>query len=245
MCFVHGAEQVAREQLVVKQAEYGVRVGSEGGRLDIDLVEHLLAALGGLGVQNGVSIIVEGAEVPLLDGGAEELACALLALGAPRGRPLLRVAQAGEVLVGESRFSFEPESTVDLSVSIEFDSPGIGAQNANWNGTVERFMAELAPARTFGFRSQYGQLQALGRARHVDPRAVMVLEQDGSVAAPGAAANHVEFARHKLLDLIGDLYLFGGPPLGKLAARRPGHRANHQAVRQAIEYGLLERLPAL
>ncbi len=245
VCFVHGAEQVAREQLVVTQAEYGVRVGSKGGHLDVDLVEHLLGALGGLGVQSGVSIVVEGAEIPLLDGGAEELACALRALAPPRGRPLLRVAQAGEVLVGESRFSFEPASTVDLAVSIEFDSPGIGAQSASWDGTVERFMAELAPARTFGFRSQYGELQAIGRAQHVDPRAVMVVEPDGSVASPGAAATHLEFARHKLLDLIGDLYLFGGPPLGKLAARRPGHRANHQAVHQAIEYGLLERLPAL
>lgn len=245
VCFVNGAEQVAREQLVVKQMDYGVRVASDHGGVDVDLVEHLLAAFGGLGIQSGVSVAVEGPEVPLLDGGAQELACALQALAPPRSRPLLRVAQAGEVLVGESRYSFEPGSTVGVAVSIEFDSPGIGAQSASWDGTVDKFMAELAPARTFGFRSQHGELQAIGRAQHVDPRAVMVIEDDGTVASPGAAASNLEFARHKLLDLIGDLFLFGGPALGKVAARRPGHRANHQAVRQAIEYGLLERLPAL
>ena len=130
-------------------------------------------------------------------------------------------------------------------VEIEFDCPAIGVQRATWDGTPERFASELAPARTFGFRKQYDELRAMGRARHVDPRSVIVLEGDGTVIGPGTPPTDGEFARHKLLDLLGDLYLFGGPPLGRMSARRPGHRANHQAVRQALEYGLLERVTSV
>jgi UDP-3-O-[3-hydroxymyristoyl] N-acetylglucosamine deacetylase len=241
VCFAVGSDQVSREQLRVERAEYGVRVVGAGGRLDVDLVEHLFAALAGLGVQSGMVVQVEGHEVPLLDGGSRELAAAVRALGPPRSAPYLRVAQAGEVLVGESRYSFEPGSTVELAVEIEFDCPTIGVQRATWDGTPERFLAELAPARTFGFRSQYEKLRELGRARCVDPRAVIVLDELGNVVPPGAPPTAGEFARHKLLDLLGDLYLFGGPPLGRITVRRPGHRANHQAVQQALEYGLLER----
>jgi len=69
----------------------------------------------------------------------------------------------------------------------------------------------------------------------------MVLGDDGDVEAPALPARHGEFARHKLLDLIGDLYAFGGPPLGVVRARKPGHRATHHAVALALEKGFLAR----
>jgi UDP-3-O-[3-hydroxymyristoyl] N-acetylglucosamine deacetylase len=245
VCFASNGEQVSREQLEVVRAQYGVRVRGPKGRPDIDLVEHLFAAFAGLAIQHGVTVHVQGPEIPLLDGSAYELAMALRALGAPRSAPRLRVVQAGEVLAGESRYSFEPGNAVEITVEVHYDVARLGRQRASWDGGSERFLAELARARTFGFRRQYAELRALGRAKRVDPRSVMVLEADGSVAPPGAPPGEAELARHKLLDLLGDLYFFGGPPLGKLVARRPGHRANHQAARQALEYGLLVRTGAL
>jgi len=241
VCFIVAGEEISREQMQVQRAEYGVRVTALGGRLDVDLVEHLFAAFAGLGVQGGIMVQVEGPEIPLLDGGSREFGAALCALGAPRAAPRLRVVQAGEVVAGESRYSFEPADGTQISVEIDFDCDTIGVQRANWDGSPTRFLSEIAPARTFGFRLQYESLAALGRARRVDPRAVMVIEPDGSITPPGAPPGELEFARHKLLDLLGDLYLFGGPPLGRVTARRPGHRANHQAIAQALEYGLLER----
>jgi UDP-3-O-[3-hydroxymyristoyl] N-acetylglucosamine deacetylase len=238
VCFVHEEAELIRERLQVLRADHGVRV-SLGGSREVDLVEHLFAAFGGLGVQSGVRIEARGPEIPILDGAAAELGCALRALDAPRGRPALEVVQAGEVIVGRSRYSFEPKEAIEVGVEVEF--PVVGRQRAHWSGNARDFIERIARARTFGFRSSSRELELHGRARFVDPRTVIVLEDDGSVLPPGTPPAPTELADHKLLDLLGDLWLFGGPPIGRVFAWRPGHRATHQAVKQGLSYGLLAR----
>ncbi len=237
--FVNRAGDATCAELEVVRADHGVQVRAPAIQLELDLVEHLLGALAGLSVRRGIAIEVDGPEVPLLDGGARELALALAALSPPRSPPKLRVAQAGDVHVGASRYTFEPAEDVCIEVQVEFD--GIGPERASWDGSPERFLAEIAPARTFGFRRDAAGLRARGRAAHVDPRAVIVLEDDGSVAPPAEPRGDGELARHKLLDLLGDCFLFGGPARGRLVAFRPGHAATQRAIRQALEYGLLVR----
>ena len=116
----------------------------------------------------------------------------------------------------------------------------LGPESAHWEGTRAAFLGEIAAARTFGFRSQAADLRARGRAAFVNPRSVIVLEDDGHVLPPGLPPRPGELGRHKLLDLLGDLYLYGGPPRGRIDATRPGHRNNHLALREALASGLLE-----
>jgi UDP-3-O-[3-hydroxymyristoyl] N-acetylglucosamine deacetylase len=229
------------DELDVVRADHGVRVRAERTGLDLDSVEHLIAALAGLSVRRGVVIAVDGAEVPLLDGGSLAFATALMALTPPRHAPALRVLTAGTVTVGASVYAFEPAPSVALEVEVAFDAAAIGVQRTAWDGTPEAFLSGVAWARTFGFRRDGAALLAMGRARGTDPRAVMVLRDDGTVEPPGEPARPSEFARHKLLDLVGDLGLFGGPPSGRLCATRPGHAATHRALSDALARGIVGR----
>ena len=227
------------DELSVVRADYGVRVACESKGVDVDGVEHLLAALGGLAVTCGVAIEVTASELPLLDGAALAFARAVRELRPPRAAPMLRVARPGTVEVGASSYAFLPAAAVALKVEIDFAEAGIGAQRAAWDGDAGSFVEEIAWARTFGFRRDGPALMKAGRAHGVDPAAVMVLDDEGAVEPPGMPARPGEFARHKLLDLVGDLYLFGGPPIGEIRAVRPGHGATHRAVAEALERGIL------
>lgn len=228
-----------RSALEVVRADRGVKVRTNSAGLELDLVEHLLGALCGLGIELGVSIEVQGSEVPLLDGGAADITRALLALGAPRAPPSWRVVRGGEVDVDGSRYVFEPADRVEVEVEVEFGPPISGVERASWDGCAESFVETIAPARTFGVHAEADQLRRRGRAGHVDPRAVIVFEADGTVMPPGEPPKPGELARHKLLDLLGDAYLFGGRLEGRLVARRPGHARNHYALRQALQRGLV------
>jgi UDP-3-O-[3-hydroxymyristoyl] N-acetylglucosamine deacetylase len=235
LCAALGALPV--RELAVRRADHGVEVFAPG--LSIDSVEHLFAALGGLGICRGVAVEVEGGEVPLLDGGAVALCRALRAIGATPDPARLVVAHADEIRIDESTYAFSPSDGTQVAVVVDFDAKQIGVQLATWDGTAEGFVREIAWARTFGFRRDAAALAAAGRARGVDPKVVMVLGDDGSVEPPGPPARQGEFARHKLLDLVGDTYLFGGPPRGTLHATRPGHAATHRALALALERGIL------
>jgi len=226
-------------ELVVTRADHGVEVslGVDGPR--IDSVEHLLAALGGLGVRKDVRIEVNGGEIPLLDGGASAFGAALRSLGVLRHAPTLVVAREETIDVGTSRYVFQPGATTQISVEIAFDVEGIGTQAATWDGEPATFEAEIAWARTFGFRRDEAALLAAGRARGASADGVMILDDRGHVERGCAPARSAEHARHKLLDLVGDAALFGGPPRGTLHAFRPGHRATHAAIRTALERGAL------
>lgn len=236
LAFLQGNSRASLEELNVVRADRGVQVRSDSG-LQVDLVEHLLGAMAGLSIRRNLEIELRGPEVPLLDGGALELSRALDALELPHDAPTLQVAQAGDIHVDGARYAFEPGDAVEIEVDVDFRA--VGRESARWRGDTNEFLSEIAPARTFGFSDEAEQLRNAGRAAHVDPYAVIVLEPDGSVAPPSEPPKPDELARHKLLDLLGDLYLFGGPPLGRLRASLPGHARNQRAMRQALEYGLL------
>ncbi len=239
VCFAAAGGLATREDLSVVRADRGVCVSAAAVALEVDLVEHLFAALGGLGVQHGIVIEVEGPELPLLDGSALALARAVQSLSPPLSPPSLYVARPGVIELGESRYDFKTAAAAGITVDVEF-AP-LPPESAHWDGTPDAFVGSIAAARTFGFRREYASLRAAGRAAHVDPASVLVLEEDGSVAPGSPPLVPRELARHKLLDLVGDLYLWGGPPRGLVHAVRPGHARTHQAVRRALGEGLLAR----
>jgi UDP-3-O-[3-hydroxymyristoyl] N-acetylglucosamine deacetylase len=233
--------QAALHELEVVSTARATTVQSRDGRVRVGTVEHAFAALAGLGVHQGVTVLVEGPEMPLLDGGARAWCDALASLELPstRPRPPWRVAREATFMVGPSRFDFWPAADVDVTVHVELDDSRF-ASEARWQGDVADFVERIAPARTFTLARDVEELVRRGLARHVDPASVVVLAPD-AVHHAGRPFLADEPARHKLLDLLGDLYLHGGPPLGRVHAVRPGHASNARAIRQAIEEGVLAR----
>ncbi len=224
--------------LTLVRTDRGVCVGLGPGGPTVDLIEHVAAAMGGLGLRHNVELEIEGAEVPLLDGSARPFVEALLALGVAPSAPALRAVKRFDFRSGASRYRLVPSATTSVRVFVEFDHPLIGRQSASWGGDPADFARYIAPARTFGFADEAVQLWRSGRAQGVDPASVVVFTGDG-LAPDCWLASADEPARHKLLDLVGDLALYGGPPVGGIVAERPGHAATHAFVREALVRGAL------
>lgn len=222
--------------LRVVRTDHGVTVAA--GAHTVDLVEHVLSALGGMGIERDVRIDVYGPELPLLDGGGRRFADALSLLSvAPTPRRCV-IARDLEMREGEAVYRFRPASGVAITVEIEFEHPLVLQRAARWCGEAEDYRRRIAPARTFGFRRDAERLLRAGRARAVDLAAVVVLDDDGtSPSLPPPSPD--ECARHKLLDLIGDLTLAGGVPVGRIDARRPGHGATHAVLARAFAEGVM------
>ncbi len=202
----------------------------EGGRLAT--VEHLLAALAGCGV-SGAEIWVDGEEIPLLDGSAlpwvEAIGEAgLLEMGPRRPPPLpdhpLTLQQ------GLSFITLLPADRLRLAVAVEFPQPAIGRQLHSLDLSPTRFVEEIAPARTFGFREQVEQLRAAGLIQGGALDNALVCDGDRWLNPPLRFAD--EPARHKLLDLLGDLALVG-LPMAQVFAYRGSHGL-HTALAAAL-----------
>jgi UDP-3-O-[3-hydroxymyristoyl] N-acetylglucosamine deacetylase len=196
--------------LRVAAVDHATTVDIEGSR--VATVEHLLGACAGMGVHEGLLIEIHGDEAPLLDGGAR-LWCELLAeLDVRPSPPPLVVLEQGVVEVGASRYTFAVGAR-QLRVRVDYGDARL-SKEASWAGDAEDFRGRIAPARTFLVAPE--EIHWAGRPFEAD-----------------------EPARHKLLDLAGDLFLYGGPPEGTLEAVRPGHGATHEAMRVALERGLV------
>jgi UDP-3-O-[3-hydroxymyristoyl] N-acetylglucosamine deacetylase len=202
-----------------------------GGRR-LATVEHLLAALAGTGVSQA-QLLIDGEEVPLLDGSGlpwvEAIGEAGLSHRGERDEPLLPplplTLQQGEAFVVAL-----PSDRLRLAAAIDFPQAAIGRQLYALDLTPERFVAEIAPARTFGFREQVEQLLAAGLIRGGALDNALVCDGDGWVNPPLRYAE--EPVRHKLLDLLGDLALVGLPRAHVFAYR--GSHGLHTAMAAAL-----------
>ena len=214
------------------------------GERRLATVEHLLAALAGSGVSQA-EIWVEGSEIPLLDGSAlpwvEAIAEAGLDEIGPRAMPVLH----GEPITlrhGQSFVMAMAGETLQLGAAIEFPQAAIGRQLHSLELTPERFVREIAPARTFGFRDQVEALLAAGLIRGGALENALVCDGDRWLNPPLRFED--EPVRHKLLDLIGDLALVGLPQAQVFAYR--GSHGLHTALAAALqrETGAAEPLSA-
>ena len=225
---------VPLDALEADDAERSTRV--RGAGLVVRTVEHLLAALGGLGIRDGLVVEVDGPEIPIMDGGARAFVDALA--GFAPSAPSARIVASGRVVVGASEYTFAP-GPMRVEVAIDFGDDRL-APHAGWDGDPSDFRDRIATARTFGFAHEVETLAERGLARHVPPSSVVVIGD--VILAAGAPFTPDEPARHKLLDLVGDAYIHGGPFEGQLRATRPGHAATHAAMRHAWACGWLERV---
>lgn len=231
-----GDRETPLRDLRVVDAERATTVAADGIR--VATVEHLFAALAAAGAHEGVTVEVEGPEIPFLDGAARAFLDAVLALEIPPSPPSLRVACEGTVEVGSSRYVFTPGPEVALEVVIDYGDPRLSPR-ATWDGALASFRERIASARTFAFAHEVEGLADRGLVAHVAKESAVVLAKDAVLFA-GAPFEPDEPARHKLLDLAGDLFVWGGPPSGRVRAERPGHAATHAAVEKALHDGIVE-----
>ena len=211
-------------------------LGNEHG-VTISTVEHLLAALRGCGVDN-LMIEINSDEVPILDG-----SCApLVKLIKKAGIVAQRVPRYGiwierpvEVKQGERYSILTPSDVPRITVDIEFTNPAIGSQCLTVDLLDDVFETEIAPARTFGFASELEQLREQGLALGGSMRNAVLVDDDGVVNPEGLRFAD-EFARHKILDCIGDLALADAPIFGHLYSHKPGHRLNNALLRELFAH---------
>jgi UDP-3-O-[3-hydroxymyristoyl] N-acetylglucosamine deacetylase len=209
---------------------YATTIGVDG--IELQTVEHLLAATRSLGVDNLV-VEVDARELPAMDGSAAPFVSLLYAAGlTEQGAPRQPLAVTDVIRVGdESRWiQIAPGAELRVSYTLDHDHPAVGTQVVTIEPTEARFVGEIAAARTYGFLRDLDLLrqQGLARGGSLD-NAVVVGEER---VLNGALRFRDEFVRHKILDLIGDLALLGRPVIGHVVARNAGHTLHHRLVRE-------------
>lgn len=203
------------------------------GEAQVRTVEHLLAALAGLGVDNA-RIELDGPEVPLLDGSAQPWVEAISQVGIvaqPAERTIRQVSQPLWVQQEDAFVAALPAAETRFSYGVDYDLPAIGQQ---WYSCQPaEFAAEIAPARTFGFADQIEQLRNRGLIKGGSLRNALVCSPKGWLNPPLRFAN--EPVRHKLLDLIGDLSLLGTLPQAHILAYKASHTLHTQLAQQLAQ----------
>jgi UDP-3-O-[3-hydroxymyristoyl] N-acetylglucosamine deacetylase len=212
---------------------YATTIGTGG--VQIQTVEHLLAAVRALGIDN-LLVEIDAGEVPAMDGSAAPFVALLYSAGregqAATRRPLwvTDVVRVGD----EARWlQISPATELRISYTLDVDHPVVGVQVVSITPTEARFVEELASARTYGFLKDVDLLRRQGLALGGSLDNAVVLGEEGVLN--GALRFHDEFVRHKILDLIGDLALLGSPVVGHVVARNAGHALHHQLVRQIAQ----------
>lgn len=202
------------------------------GEDTVATVEHLLAALYGLGIDNA-RVVVEGPELPVMDGSAASFVYLVRSAGTfvqREPRTVLRFRKPLEVRDGERWIRIEPARDFRISYAIDFEHPAIARQELELaSDDPDLFEREVAGARTFGFLREVRALWDAGLAKGGSLDNTVVLD-DRQVVNPEGLRWSDEFVRHKVLDLIGDLALLGTRIQGHVRVERGGHSLHLQLV---------------
>ena len=212
-------------------------VGNRHG-ITVATVEHLMAALAGMGVDNA-TVVLDGPEIPAMDGSAAPFVELIEQAGideqtAPRRA--IRLLKPVAVESGESFISMMPADAFAIDFRIEFDSPVIARQEMSIALVNGAFVDDIAPARTFGFVDDVDRLRQAGFALGASLDNAIAIDRKRVVNRNGLRFDD-EFVRHKILDCVGDLYLAGAPILARVVAVRSGHAANHDLLRAMFADG--------
>lgn len=221
----------------VVNTNYATTLGAGG--VTVSTVEHILAALYGLGVDN-VDIEVYGSEIPILDGSAGEFIKKIEAVGLSHlmaEREYLVIKRPIKVSEGDKYLMLLPSNEPGLRIdySIDFSHPVLSKQIFSRHCTREVFIDEIGNARTFGFLSDIEMLRANGLAMGGSLSNAVVVG-DSDILNKDGLRYPDEFVRHKALDLIGDLSLVGAPVSGLLIAHRSGHALNHRLLQKIVRH---------
>lgn len=220
----------------VIDVSYGTTIGADG--IKIHTVEHVLAASAGLGIDN-LAIEVDANETPVGDGSAVPFMSTLKRAGVVAQdveRNYITVTEPVYYKNGDVTLSVLPSNEFRVTMTIAFDHIAIGTQYASYTITPEVFEKEIAPARTFGFLRDARMLQDQGLIKGVSLENAVAIGDDAILNDDLRFPD--EFVRHKMLDLLGDMYLLGRPIKGHVIAVKSGH-ASHVRFSQQIKEALV------
>ncbi len=223
----------------VSSSERRTQLGK--GNHAVHTVEHVLAAVSGMGIDD-ITIDMDGPEPPILDGSAAPFLTALseAGLASVEGEPeFLHLTEPVRIIDGASVYEAYPFDGLELDVTIEFPHPLIGKQSRRFTVTRDSFASELSRARTFGFVHEVDALRAKGLIKGASLDNAVVL--DDSDILSGALRWSDEFVRHKAMDCIGDLALAGKRVRARIVAVKPSHRGTVTLVREMVKAGRKEK----
>ena len=216
----------------VTKTQLGTVIENAAG-VTVSTIEHLMAAFWAAGIDNAV-VELDGPEVPIMDGSSANFMTLLDRVGAKdqsEPRRYIEILETVEVIDGDKRAILSPAKGFELAFEIHYDnSAAIGRQRVDLAMDGKAFRAELADCRTFGFLEEVEALRRMGLARGGSLENCVVIDGD-RVLNPDGLRRPDEFVRHKALDAIGDLYVLGGPLMGRFEGICAGHSMNNAVVR--------------
>ena len=205
---------------------------ANGDGASVSTIEHLMAALAGLAINNAL-IEIDGPEVPILDGSAVPFVAAILARGIQpqiAQARAIRVLKRVEVRDGEALARLEPAEMLEIDFRIDFVDGAIGKQSRKLNMSNGAFVRELSDSRTFCRQSDVDAMRARGQALGGTLENAVVFDGD-KILSPGGLRHKDEPVRHKMLDALGDLSLAGAPLLARYTGIRAGHALTNRLLR--------------
>lgn len=209
----------------VKETRRGTSLGS------IAVVEHLLSAVYGMGIDN-LQVEIKGEELPVLDGSALPYVEALeLAAIVEQKAPKDSLLLASPIKIVGDETSLEALPYHGFKINFVVNFPGFGEQQFTFDSQKVPFKKEIAPARTFGYIEEYELLKEQGLAHGASFENALVLGRDGYINTPRFPD---EIVRHKILDLIGDIALLGRPLQAEINAIKSGHKLNVELIRRLL-----------
>lgn len=209
------------------------------GEVSIETVEHLLSAFAGLRIDNAL-VKIDGSEVPCGDGSALPFVEPLLEVGLVEQelpRKIFKITEPICLQDGDAMIAAFPTTQEGLHIVFDLDygdeSNRIERQTQGWNSESTNYVEKVAPARTFSLKEEAQALQDQGMCTHLTPSEMLVIGDDGPIDNEYRFEN--EPATHKILDIIGDLYLAGGTVQGRIVACRSGHGLNRKLCKAILE----------
>ena len=216
-------------------------VGEKGDT--VSTIEHLMAALAGLGIHNAM-IELDGPEVPILDGSSAPFVRGILARGVQTlgtEARAIEILSPVEVVQGDAWARLEPAQGMEMAFDIEFPDAAIGMQSRELSLANGAFVRDLCDSRTFCRETDVEAMRAAGLALGGTYDNAVVFD-GAQVLSPGGLRHSDEPVRHKMLDALGDLALAGGPIIGRYVGHKAGHAMTNTLLRELFAHPEAYRL---
>ncbi len=205
------------------------------GNSTVSTIEHLMSAFAGMGIDNAI-VELDGPEVPAIDGSAYSFVALLKKAGKKEQslpRRYLKIVKPVAVKNGDSYIKVEPNHEMAVTLEIDFDHPMIARQKFSSIINEQVYIDQIARARTFGFLKEVEMMQANGLALGGSLKNAVVLSERSVLNEEGLRFPD-EFVKHKVLDLIGDLYLVGMPLIARVEGYKSGHMLHGKLLRAIL-----------
>ncbi|HEC31657.1 MAG TPA: UDP-3-O-acyl-N-acetylglucosamine deacetylase [Deltaproteobacteria bacterium] len=223
----------------VTQTSLCTVIGNNGS--GVSTVEHLMSALAGMGIHN-ILVEIDAPEVPIFDGSAQHFVELLQEAGIKNQKvssEVFALDKKFSISQEDKKITYYPNKELIVSFTIDFDHPLMKEQEYTFRFSEDNFVDEISRARTFGFLRDVEAMKKCGYARGGSLENAVVIDENGILNPEGLRYPN-EFVRHKILDFLGDLYLYGMPVRGHFVVYKSGHTLNNLFIK-ALKNGKEEK----